>query len=137
MGTYGPARAVRISLLLMVTLILGSCEDGTPEVLTSQRVVSPDFAYDAVIEEVHNGLGLGAGAIYSEIHVVPHAQNVMDHGGPSNSVVFYLALGGDHDVRTTAKWRSATSLIIAYDARLGTPMKRPPRSPVAISYVPN
>lgn len=93
------------------------CQDGTPIVLESHRVLSPDKTLEAIVERVDNGLGFGQGAVYDEVHVQRARTVVTEHGDRGDSVVFYVMEETDADLRASASWTARRRLLITYDPR--------------------
>lgn len=89
------------------------CSEGVPEVLKSSRFTAPDSKVEVTLELVHNGLGLGAGDIFDEIHVSePGAK--FTHGDRDSSVVFYMESSGMDGDRPVIEWIGAHKLLVKY-----------------------
>lgn len=108
-------RCVWLGAILLIGC--AGCDDGTPIVLESHRVLSPDKMLEAIVERVDNGLGFGQGALYDEIHVQRAGSPLLEHGDPSDTVVLYVLEETDTDIRANAAWTGPRHLLITYDGR--------------------
>jgi hypothetical protein len=111
----GGGRCIGLGAILLIGC--AGCDDGTPVVLESRRVPSPDKTLEAIVERVDNGLGFGQGALYDEVHVLRAGSPVLEHGDPGGSVLFYVMQDTNTDVPVTASWIGPRRLVITYDGR--------------------
>jgi hypothetical protein len=111
----GGGRCIGLGAILLIGC--AGCDNVTLAVLESHRVPSPDKSLEATVERVHNGLGIGASAIFYEIHVQRAGSPVLEHGDPGDSVLFYVMQDTNTDVPVTASWIGPRRLVITYDGR--------------------
>jgi hypothetical protein len=92
-----------------------ACSDGVPEVVETKHTLNPSGTRVATVESVHNGLGLGAGALYDEVHVSTVGHPPFQHGIHDESVAFYSesTVGGGRP--PTVEWLTSTHLRITLD----------------------
>jgi hypothetical protein len=125
--------------LAVLMVLLAGCDDGIPELLQTADFPSPDGQWVATREVVHNGLGLGAGAVFYEIHVHRPREPVGEHGDPGATVVFYTS---DEGRLPHVSWSDGTHLLIEYERIIVNGVAAwPPRhsahhGEVAIAYRP-
>lgn len=124
----------RLFALLVCASSLAGCRDGEPIVQEMTRVASPDSQWEAILEQVDNGLGFGQGMAYHEIHIQPVGSRVTYHGDESASLVFYIEVTSEPPPRL--EWAGQRRLVVAHSAAV-TPGRQLERyMDVDIQYEP-
>lgn len=111
-----------------------ACSDGAPEVVESTQEANPSRTLVATVEVVHNGLGLGAGALFDEIHVSEMSHRPFEHGDPDGSVAFYSESTGARGRTPSVEWLSDNQLRIAIDPAVKPGRRRDNVAGVSIEY---
>jgi hypothetical protein len=104
------SRVVLFALSICACTLAG-CNDGWPIVKKTSRVASPDAMWEAVLEEVDNGLGFGQGVLFHEIHIQPPGTRVTYHLNESVTCVYYV---GASPEAPKMEWVSARRLVVTY-----------------------
>lgn len=108
---------LRASATVAALALLSACRnghDGTASVISSRSVSSPDGHWECTLEEIDNGLGMGAAAIYGEIHVHRRGAKVFTHGDKDPTSVFYIEATYPQDYLPRISWLNSRQLLIEY-----------------------
>ena len=89
-----------------------SARESGPIVQSSSRLRAPSSSWEAVLEEVDNGLGFGLGRLYAEIHLVQQGDAIQAHGDAVPSVIFYYDASDLPASKPTLRWVASDRLLI-------------------------
>jgi hypothetical protein len=125
--------AIGGALVLVAGFLLWLWLRPTPVVVQSWSYASPDGQWQATLEEIDNGLGMGLGVLYDEVHVHKPGPVTTGHGDSDRSVIFYVdseAVGPP-----LVQWTGNRHLSIVYQNGPHEPGKKLDRiADVAIEY---
>lgn len=119
----GGVLVLAAGLVVAGVLALRSQAEGTPVVQRAVSYPSPDGEWQATLEEVDNGLGMGLGALFHEVRLHRTGAPIAGHGDPDASVVFYL--DAEEAVPPSIRWVGARHLVVQFEAG---PMHQPGRT---------
>lgn len=89
-----------------------------PEPILEQATAypCPDGEWQATMETIDNGMGMGLGVLYYEVHVHRAGTRIRDHGDREPSAAFYI--DSQNVIPPRLRWVSARHLVIEYDQAL-------------------
>jgi hypothetical protein len=122
-----------VALVTTFVLLVKSCRDGVPEVVSTRLYPSPDGKLVITDEIVSNGLGMGASAVYEEIHLSDPGHR-FSHGDRDDSSVFYMNARPTDTYRVRIRWVDSSHVVIGYPAPERPAKLASRRSGVAIAY---
>jgi len=104
------------SLVLFLSMILlCSCDNGKPEVIESNRFDSPDGNFQITDEIISNGLGMGAGAVFEEIHLAKPNTTFTHGDDDASSILYYEAVAIDTESRRArVRWLNSLTVVVSY-----------------------
>lgn len=134
--SYRASKAPISSLVLFLSMmLLCSCDDGKPEVIESQRFDSPDGNFQITDEIVHNGLGMGAGAVFEEIHLAKSNATFTHDDNDTSSILYYEAVPTDTESRRARfRWLNSLTVVVSYPEDVTLTKRVNNISGIAIQY---
>ena len=104
-----------VGLMMGFVLLVKSCRDGIPEVISTRTFLSPNVELEVTDEIVSNGLGMGASAIFEEIHLSA-VGDTFHHGDHDASSILYVNARPTDTFRVRIHWVDSQHLVIRYPA---------------------
>jgi hypothetical protein len=127
------AFAIAGALVIVAGSVSGFLRDSAPAVEQSTFYPSPDRQWQATLERVDNGMGMGLGVLYYEVHVHKPGTLIARHGDRDPSAVFYVDSEGVDPPRI--RWTGGRRLAIEYQIGPHEPGKRTDRiAEITIEY---
>jgi hypothetical protein len=136
-GLAAKTRMKYFSVLLASTIGLFSCSDSKvqPEVLELHQFRNPIGTLVATVEEVHNGLGLGAGMLYDEVHISNSSTSSFSHGNGDPTVAYYSESTFGKGKTPEVVWLTNDRLRIVLDPLSNPGHKEAKVGEVSVEYV--